>query len=218
MWQMKKRLKTRVFATLLSLILHLVVIVALSVPHVRPGQVVSNPGQILEVRLGAIKHQSEVPLQQSVPEPPGLLAKTNEAITASNPFNVQQDIDPDLQWAEGFPQLSNTPLPLFQPISPVEEKIYFPASDLEIRPAPNNPLIIPFPDAILKKQKVSAILILFISAEGRVEKIEVDESDLPEEFEKVAIDTFMQAQMRPGIKNGKPVPALMKIAVDFEAK
>ena len=51
-----------------------------------------------------------------------------------------------------------------------------------------------------------------------IDRIEVDKSDLPPLFEKTAIETFMQARMYPGLKNGKASRAQMKILVEFEGR
>lgn len=103
------------------------------------------------------------------------------------------------------------------PVLPTEET-YLPASQLDSRPSPENPVVIPFPDVPVAKGKVSAILVLFINSDGQVDHIEVDKSDMPPLFEKTAMDAFMQAHMHPGMKNGKAARAKMKVEVEFEAK
>lgn len=102
------------------------------------------------------------------------------------------------------------------PVLPLKEAPYIPAGELDERPSSEIPVIIPFPDTPLDSPRVAGILVLYIGANGYVDRIEVDESDLPPEFEKAAIDTFLQARMRPGLKDGQPVRARMKIVVEFE--
>lgn len=60
--------------------------------------------------------------------------------------------------------------------------------------------------------------MLYVGATGQVEHVEVDESDLPPFLEKAAVETFLQARMHPGIKDGKATRARMKILVEFEAQ
>jgi len=101
------------------------------------------------------------------------------------------------------------------PVLPLKEAPYIPASELDERPSSEIPVIIPFPDAPLNSPKVAGILVLYIGANGYVDRIEVDESDLPPEFERAAIDTFLQARLRPGMKDGQATRARMKIFVEF---
>ena len=110
------------------------------------------------------------------------------------------------------------PLPNDVFVLPPQELPYLPAAELDARPFPEAPVTIPFPEGTLNKNKSSAILILFIGADGKIDRIEVDKSDLPPLFEKTAIETFMQARMYPGLKNGKASRAQMKILVEFEGR
>lgn len=103
-------------------------------------------------------------------------------------------------------------------VLPPQELPYLAATELDARAYPEAPVVIPFPEGALNKSKSSAILILFISADGKVDRIEIDKSDLPPLFEKTAIETFLQAKMHPGLKNGKVSRAQMKILVEFEAR
>jgi TonB family protein len=103
-------------------------------------------------------------------------------------------------------------------IFPAPELPYLPAGTLDTRPRPEAPVVVPFPDAQLTKSKVTGILVLYIEADGRVDRVEVDQSDLPPAFEKAAIEAFRQARMQPGIKDGQPTRARMKVLVEFEAR
>jgi TonB family protein len=104
------------------------------------------------------------------------------------------------------------------PIIPAPELPYLPAGTLDTRPLPEAPVVVPFPDAQLTKPKVTGILVLYIEADGRVDRVEVDQSDMPPPFEKAAIEAFRQARMQPGIKDGQPTRARMKVLVEFEAR
>lgn len=102
------------------------------------------------------------------------------------------------------------------PLIPLHEAPYVPAGELDERPVPEAPIIIPFPEATLYSGKASGTLVLYIGADGRVDRVEVDESDLPPAFERAAINTFLQARMRPGILKGHASRARMKVLVEFE--
>lgn len=95
---------------------------------------------------------------------------------------------------------------------------YIPAGELDARPSPEAPVVVPFPDTPFDVPKAAAVLELYIGADGRVDRIEIDDSDLPPDFEKAAIETFMQARMRPGILHGQATRARMKILVEFEQR
>lgn len=119
---------------------------------------------------------------------------------------------------KALPPEKEAPTPGIAPLLPLKKAPYTPAGELDERPFSETPVIIPFPDASLDKPKVTGVLVLYIGANGYVDRIEVDESDLPPDFEKAAIDTFLQARMRPGIKAGQPTRARMKILVEFEQR
>ena len=101
---------------------------------------------------------------------------------------------------------------------PPKELPYLPASQVDIRPQPEHPVVIPFPEASLGKPKGEAVLVLYINTFGEIEKVEIDKSDLPDLFEKTAIDAFMKARMRPAIKDGKLINSKVKVVVEFEDK
>lgn len=98
----------------------------------------------------------------------------------------------------------------------VEKTEYLPARELDGRPYPAAPIVVPFPDVPLGKHRGRAVLVLFVASDGAIDRAEVEESDLPSELEKVAVDTFLGARMNPGTKNGQAVPSRLKIEVGFE--
>lgn len=98
----------------------------------------------------------------------------------------------------------------------VEKTEYLPARELDRRPYPVSPIVVPFPEVPLGKHKGRAVLVLFVASDGAIDRAEVAESDLPAELEKVAVDTFLNARMNPGTKNGQAVPSRLKVEVGFE--
>jgi outer membrane biosynthesis protein TonB len=95
--------------------------------------------------------------------------------------------------------------------------VYLTASELDVRPYPEAEVVIPFPDMELGEGKVEGVLVLYVDIDGKVDRIEVRESTLPPLLEHVAMSSFMQAKMQPGMKEGKAVRSQMKVLVEFEA-
>lgn len=104
------------------------------------------------------------------------------------------------------------------PLLPVPDTGYLPARELDSRPSPVAPLILPFPEAPLGGSRATAVLLLYIGSDGNVDRVEIEASDLPAEFELAAVETFRLARMQPGMKDGKSVRALMKIMVEYESE
>lgn len=220
---MKKRFNSGFAAAALTIILHAAVLAALAVqaPPMPPGRSAASP--VFQVSLSAPQAQeagasSSVASGAEASAPAGGNDNAGSEMPQANQGSPGTVAATESEWGDLLPQLSNTPLPLLTNLPLFGQPAYFPASELQLRPSPETPVIIPFPEAHLGRQKATAILLLYISAEGVVDRVEVDESELPSEFEHAAIATFLQAKMRPGIKDGKAVPARMKIEVEFEAK
>lgn len=110
----------------------------------------------------------------------------------------------------------------FLPILPPEwldERIeYLPASDVDERPVPLGPVMVPPPnDAEWNSNKGYLVLLLYINAKGVVERAEVESSDVPESVSNAAIHTFTGVEMQPGVKGGVSVNTKMKIRIDYDA-
>lgn len=104
------------------------------------------------------------------------------------------------------------------PLIATTGKHYYPTRDLDQRPYPVFPVHIPFPDVPLVKPKVTATLLLYIGEDGRVDRISVEDTELPGELEAAAREAFGSARMHAGMKDGVRVGSLMKVQVEFEAK
>lgn len=98
------------------------------------------------------------------------------------------------------------------------EKIYASEEELERRPYPLVPVIVPYPDTVPGKHKGSVTLHLFIDVNGRVERGEVVRSDLLPDFGRSALDAFQKARMSPGIKNGSPTKTKFVVWVEFDSE
>lgn len=99
---------------------------------------------------------------------------------------------------------------------PVPER-YLASSELDARPYPLAPVILPFPDNVSASQSVGGILQLYIGVDGQVDYVELVDLDMPPEFADVAISTFKQVRMRPGMKGERAVRTRMRVYVEFQA-
>jgi len=96
--------------------------------------------------------------------------------------------------------------------------VYLSSSELDEGPWAEVPVLIPFPETSWQGGHIEGVLELFIGEDGSIDRIQVGESTLPEEFEKAAMQAFRQVKMRPGMKDGKSVRSVMKILVEFEQR
>ena len=143
--------------------------------------------------------------------PPEKVAEVEGTYLAASPFNeiIQPSLSQnDVSQHAGGEQADHYALPSF----------YFPASELDVRPYPEAPVVIPFPDVALEEERVEGVLVLYIDIEGKVDRVEIQESTLPSLLERTAMSTFMQAKMQPGMKEGKAVRSQMKVLVEFESR
>jgi TonB family protein len=150
-------------------------------------------------------------------------ATPDSAGTSAEPLPTPAEAVADVTAGAAVERQQHKPAEAAQPASsfppsPAQEPEYLPAGTLDSRPRAETPVIIPFPSGYVQKSKMIGILILYISADGQVDRVEVDRSELPPDYEQAAIAAFRQARMQPGIKDGKPTRARMKILVEFEAR
>lgn len=92
---------------------------------------------------------------------------------------------------------------------------YYLSSELEQRPAPLKPIDPEYPLA-LQSQKHVVVLQLFINEQGSVDEVKVLGADPEGAFEQSARTAFANARFSPGLRDGAPVRAQMKIEVTFD--
>lgn len=113
------------------------------------------------------------------------------------------------------------PLPVF-PTSlhrDFDRGSYYSSNDLDVRPSPEQPIIIELDDPnMMEKNKGQVVLLVYVSPEGAVDNVEISSADAPMDVANSLMETFRAARMRPGIKSGQPVRARMKILVEFEVR
>ncbi len=66
------------------------------------------------------------------------------------------------------------------------------------------------------REPKKAVLLLLINETGMVDKIEVEESALPAEFERLTLQTFAAARFTAGEIDGVPVKSRIRIEVKLE--
>lgn len=76
---------------------------------------------------------------------------------------------------------------------------------------------IPLEPGELKTRRESGKLVLklWISEQGAVDRVEVERNELPPDYAAVVSKEFLAARFQPGEIDGKPVKALMRVAVDY---
>ena len=242
---MGKRSLVKIAAAFVSVCIHVAVAISLSQDFNDAQVPATLKDQMLQVTLNASSAQTlpqlsqasavadESKIAQAVVRSDGIVAPSTltaaDAPSAPVPEDEKQiasgsapgapEQQEAIDWADWLPQLSNAPLPfaLGQQSFPAATA-YLPGRELDVRPAPEASVIVPFPEGSNLQGRVAAILVLFVSAEGAVDHVEIEDSELPPAFEKAAVETFMQVRMRPGIKDGRQMPSRIKIEVEFEAK
>lgn len=197
---MEKRTR---YSLLAALVLHILPL-AIFISHARSPVVETQGERVLDVAI------------YSKPTLPETDAGETEILPNTADYELEKEMPPTGQVADAL-QTAQPGEDVTASLPPAEAP-YLPAGELDARPYPEAPVVIPYPDAQLNQSKATGVLVLYIDADGHVERIEIDKSELPPEFEKAAVDTFMKARMQPGMKGGKPIRARMKILVEFEQR
>jgi protein TonB len=91
----------------------------------------------------------------------------------------------------------------------------FDVADLEKRPEAISQVPPTYP-AELRKAKIEGLVTLafLLNEEGRVEDAQIENSTHPE-FERPAIEALRRWRFRPGVKDGAPVKAYMRLPMRF---
>lgn len=116
---------------------------------------------------------------------------------------------------------SGAPLPVLPSSLPrgIDRDAYLASDSLDVRPVPEQPIVIGFDDpARIDKDRGQVVLVLYVGADGRIDLVDIDRSDVPPDVAEIVAETFRAARMRPGRKDDRPVPARMKILVEFEVR
>lgn len=93
---------------------------------------------------------------------------------------------------------------------------YFDAALLSIRPRAVTEIHLPEPETNGFAGTLGATLVLYISREGAVSRIDIEESSLPPDFEVTTREAFEGAVFSPGRIDGRAVNSRLRIDVTFD--
>lgn len=96
------------------------------------------------------------------------------------------------------------------------ESEYFPFGELDRVPEPQEDVGIPPAAPSDLSGSGRTILVLFIAANGHVDKIEVESSELSSAHLERAIDSFRSATFLPAEKDGQPVNSRVRIEISYD--
>jgi outer membrane biosynthesis protein TonB len=219
---MQKQVLISVLAAVLSVVMHIAFALVPWVNAKQPksANIPSSDQHVLQIQFHPGKSRNPVSFQPEALEVP------SDKVTPTNVTELDEEAlgELDLGEEDYFVAESVIDLPdqhtdnTGHIVLPPQEPPYIPVGEVDTRPNLVAPVVIPFPDAPLPKQRITAILSLFISEAGAVDRIEVSESDLPSVFEIAATQAFMNARMQPAIKDGKATRVRMKVLVEFEIR
>jgi hypothetical protein len=109
-------------------------------------------------------------------------------------------------------------LPAWEPRVQVEfaDSDYVVARQLSQRPAAMGSVIVAYPTDVVGENKVTrVILTLFINERGTVDRVRVDDADVPTPFADAARNAFSAATFDPGRIEDQPVKSRMRVEVEF---
>jgi hypothetical protein len=136
-------------------------------------------------------------------------ASDSSAAESAERVAAKADEEPE-GWSgeEGQPQI--VPLPM--------EPRYFRPSELTRKPRILEEVSLAFPTSVGSVVAGKMILRLLIGESGRVDKVIVEQTELPESFQASAINSFSQATFLPGTIEDVPVKSQMRIEVSYETE
>jgi hypothetical protein len=102
------------------------------------------------------------------------------------------------------------------PAAPTAEPYYFELRELSQRPQLVSLVEVEAVTDVRPAQPGRLLARVLIGERGSVDRVLIDESDLPAPFEQAAIDAFLQARYTPGQVDGRPVRSQLRIEVSYE--
>jgi len=102
-------------------------------------------------------------------------------------------------------------------IAPYVDTTYYPARQLDVYPAPLEPLAIRYPERALHENKAGrALVMLLIDAYGKVDDVAIVEAEPAGYFEDAAVKTFEHVRFTAARRNGMPVRSRVLIHLNFD--
>lgn len=156
----------------------------------------SQRARVMAVQLVVEKERSESPLPSGDKkhEVAGVNERTPSVVAASVPV--------------ASASASAIPIPAHT------EAHYFPVRDLSLRPSVIRDVSPAIRFVGVPAQTV--ILRLFINEEGSIDRVDTEQSFLPEAMEESLREAFAAVKFQPGIREGAPVKSQMRIEVRLE--
>ncbi|WP_431126427.1 hypothetical protein [Variovorax paradoxus] len=222
-------IRTAAICVVLSVALH-GLLLSLRLPALSPAQ--SRPGNMshddgVRGRVVTLSAPSASPASPSgVGRQTAAKAETHAQRTgtlpSSPPISLQENPLPEeLPAKVGAPSGSNveaTPLARVAtlPHSGNFGDDYVPRPLLSVPPVAREPLVFAPPPGEMIRGRHVGVLSLFIDEHGQVQRIMIDEANLPEVLEQAAREAFMSAQFAPGEIDGTAVKSLVRVEVIFD--
>lgn len=123
----------------------------------------------------------------------------------------QMPLAPDTPAAPRAPELPKTAVDL-----PVPFDSYISMDEVDVRAEPANDVPLVYPMAAYMQHMRGTVQIrLFISDQGRLDRVDLVGASPKGYFEKSALDAVLQLHFHPAIKNGRPVRSQKLIEVVF---
>ncbi|MGA0612367.1 energy transducer TonB [Caldimonas sp. KR1-144] len=95
---------------------------------------------------------------------------------------------------------------------------YLPRPWLSVAPTPVEPVALDYPALEGDTGWHRAVLALFIDEAGVVQRVRVEEAELPAALEEAARKAFMGARFRPGELDGVAVRSRLRVEVEFDSR
>jgi TonB family protein len=187
-------------------------------PRVRAALVA---GCVLSVALHALLLASApagILTGRTQPGGPALQVALSASTARDAPFALLPDRQPLVPGHPRYARMLPFAPPIEPPIEPpFDERAYVPVSRLSTQPTPVDEIRIPYPRGVHHLRVLTVALTLFIDEDGRVENVRVENPELPQAYERAAIEAFAQGRFHPGLDGERPVKSRLRIRVAFDS-
>lgn len=99
---------------------------------------------------------------------------------------------------------------------PTDALAYYTPDQLTKRPQPMAKAELDPPDLKPLVASGRLVLKLWINDRGKVARVDVEASDLPDKFMNASVDAFRELRFEPGERNGQAVGTVLRIEVNYE--
>ena len=96
---------------------------------------------------------------------------------------------------------------------PAQKDPFYSADQLTKHPRSKGKVDLAIPEARLLTDPGSLVLNLWIDNFGKVVSVEIDKTDLPEEYATAVAQTFSKLRFEPGEIHGRPVRSILRIEI-----